>query len=60
MQKLDHRVKIFTEWDKDKYMLGREGDFLAVRKDDYHDIYIIEQSIFYKTYEPVLEKSGGK
>ena len=48
---LDHRVKVFTEWDNEKYMLGKEGDFLAVRKDDLHDIYIIEQSIFERTYE---------
>lgn len=53
VKELDHRVKVFTEWDDDKYMLGKEGDYLAVRKDDLHDIYIIEQSIFAKTYEPV-------
>ena len=52
-KRLDHRVKVFTEWDDDKYMLGREGDFLAVRKDDLHDIYIIEKSIFDKTYEKI-------
>lgn len=51
VKKLDHRVKVFTEWDEEKYMLGREGDLLAVRKDDLHDIYIIEKNIFEKTYE---------
>lgn len=50
---LDHRVKVFTEWDEEKYMLGKEGDFLAVRKDDHHDIYIIEKNIFEKTYEKI-------
>lgn len=50
-RQLDHRVKVFTEWDDEKYMLGREEDFLAVRKDDLHDIYIIEKSIFERTYE---------
>ncbi len=50
-KQLDHRVKVFTEWDDEKYMLGREGDFLAVRKDDLHDIYIIEKNIFERTYE---------
>ncbi len=50
-KKLDHRVKIFTAWDKEKYMLGKVGDYLAVRMDDLHDIYIIEGSIFHKTYE---------
>ena len=52
---LDHRVKVFTAWDKEKYMLGRQKDFLAVRKDDLHDVYVIEQNIFYQTYEPVKQ-----
>ncbi len=52
VKQLDHRVKIFTEWD-DKYMLGKVGDYLAIRKEDYHDIYVIEKNIFRKTYERV-------
>lgn len=48
---LDHRVKVFTAWDEEKYMLGKAGDYLAVRMDDLHDIYVIEKSIFHKTYE---------
>lgn len=48
--RLDHRVKIFTEWDNEKYMLGKEGDYLAVRRDDLHDIYVIEENIFGSTY----------
>ena len=52
-KKLDHRVKVFTAWDDEKYMLGKEGDYLAVRKDDMHDIYIIEQSIFDRTYKEI-------
>lgn len=52
VKQLDHRVKLFTEWD-DKYMLGKVGDYLAVRKEDYHDIYVIEKNIFRKTYERV-------
>lgn len=48
---LDHSVKVFTAWDEEKYMLGKAGDYLAVRMDDLHDIYIIEKSIFHKTYE---------
>lgn len=51
VRELDHRVKVFTAWDEEKYMLGKEGDYLAVRMDDLHDIYIIEKSIFHKTYE---------
>lgn len=48
---LEHRIKVFTEWDEDKYMLGKKGDYLAVRVDDLHDIYVIEQGIFKKSYE---------
>ncbi len=50
-KQLDHRVKVFTEWYKETYMLGIAGDYLAVRKDDIHDIYVIEGNIFEKTYE---------
>lgn len=48
-------VKVFTAWDKEKYMLGKPGDFLAVRCDDRHDIYVVERDIFYKSYEEMSE-----
>ena len=51
-RELTGRVKIFTAWDTEKYMLGREGDFLAVRCDDRHDIYVVEREIFFETYAP--------
>lgn len=44
-------VKVFATWDEEHYMLGRPGDFLAVRSDNLHDIYIVERDIFYQTYE---------
>lgn len=50
-KELTKTVKVFTEWDKERYMLGTPGDFLAVRSDDKHDIYIVEREIFYETYE---------
>lgn len=50
-KELTERVKIFTAWDEEKYMLGRPGDYLAVRCDDKHDIYVVERDIFCKTYE---------
>lgn len=46
-------VKVFTAWDKGKYMLGMPGDFLAVRNDDMHDVYVIEKKIFAKSYSEV-------
>lgn len=53
---IDKRIKIFTAWDEEKYMLGVPGDYLAVRCDDMHDIYIVEKNIFDKTYEVKEEK----
>lgn len=44
-------VKIFTAWDRDCYMLGEAGDFIAAKADDLHDIYVIEKNIFEKTYQ---------
>ena len=41
-------VKVFTQWGK--YYRGKSGDFLAVRCDDLHDVYLINQRIFAKTY----------
>lgn len=48
-------LKIFTEWDKEKYMAGKIGDYLAVRSDDLHDLYVVEREIFGLTYEEVLK-----
>ncbi len=43
-------TKVFTTWDKNNYMYGAIGDYIAVRSDDPHDIYIIKGDIFLKTY----------
>ena len=50
-RELTERVKVFTAWDPGKYYLGKQGDYLAVRVDDLSDIYVIERSIFEKTYQ---------
>lgn len=50
-KELQRTSKIFTSWDESKYMLGKPGDFLAVRSDDLHDVYVIERNIFFQTYE---------
>ncbi len=52
---LTRGVKVFTAWDKEKYMLGQPGDFLAVRTDDMHDVYVVERKIFDITYQLVEE-----
>lgn len=47
---LKKNIKIFTLWDKEQYVSGIVGDYLAVRQDDLNDIYVIRKDIFYKTY----------
>ena len=37
---LDSYVKLFPEWDEDKYMLGKPGDYLAVSADNRHNAFI--------------------
>ena len=50
---LTKTTKIFTVWDEEKYMLGKVGDYLAVRENDAHDIYAVEKNIFALTYEKI-------
>lgn len=52
-RELTKGVKVFTAWDKEKYMLGKPGDYLAVRCDDLHDVYVVEKDIFDKSYDEI-------
>ncbi len=52
-KKLEHNVKVFTAWDEDKYYRGIVGDYLVVREDDLHDVYVVRSDIFDKTYEKI-------
>ena len=54
-KKLEKRVKVFTRWNEETYMLGKPGDYLAVRQDDPQDVYVIEAEIFAKTYQPLVK-----
>ena len=49
-QPLRKKTKVFTSWDPNKYMAGKEGDYIAIRHDDVHDVYIIEKNIFKITH----------
>ena len=49
---LDHRVKVFSTWDEEKYYLGKPGDYLAAKTSNPKDVYIIANNIFAITYEP--------
>ena len=53
VKKLERRTKVFTTWNLEAYMFGDIGDYLAVRGDDINDAYVIEESIFHKTYTKI-------
>ena len=48
---LEHKIKLFTAWADEVYYFGDVGDFIIVRQDDEHDIYICNKRIFEKTYK---------
>ncbi len=50
---LEHYIKLFTSWDEEKYYAGEPGDYIAVREDDPHDIYIINSRLFDRLYKEV-------
>lgn len=47
---LNCRIKVLTKWGE--WHLGEAGDWLASRNADRQDIYIIQKTIFERTYEP--------
>ena len=49
-KKLEKTTKLFPYWESETYMVGKKGDYIAVSVDDPHDIFIIEKSLFRKTY----------
>lgn len=55
-RELKGMVKVFSVNDKEKYMLGKPGDFLAVCCEDRHDIFVVERDIFYTSYEEMSGK----
>lgn len=55
--RLPHRAKIFPGDGTGDYFLGRMGDYMVIRADDIHDIYIIQREIFEYTYERVEENN---
>lgn len=50
-RELQASAKVFTQWDKYKYLKGAKGDYIAVREDDLSDVYTIEKSVFLRSYE---------
>ena len=48
------RVKVFRSWDKDNYMLGLPGDWLAVRAENPTDCFIVDRENFFQNYVPCV------
>ncbi len=47
---LEKGVKVFAPREKNRYMLGEPGDYLAVSKEDVSDIFVVERELFGETY----------
>lgn len=52
-KQLKKAVKVFTKWDHCCYTIGEKGDYLAVKCNDLHDVYVIEEETFHMTYKVV-------
>lgn len=52
-KELTERVKVFTRWEREKYILGNPGDFLTVKCDDPSDVCVVERKLFFKLYEQI-------
>lgn len=50
---LDKCVKLFPEWDEDKYMLGMPGDYLAASMEDSGNVFIEPGDNFFKRFEQI-------
>ena len=50
---VNRNTKVFTSWNTKGYMLGKTGDYIAIRENDVNDVYIVRRDIFDITYEPV-------
>lgn len=55
-RQLTKRTKVFSIKEEQGYFLGDAGDYMAIRTDDYQDIYIIKKDIFEGNYELAGEK----
>ncbi len=51
-KRLEEDVKLFTKWDEEHYLSGKAGDYLLVRTDDLHDIYVVKPEYFLNGYNP--------
>lgn len=47
---LDRGVKVFPQWDAERYLVGHPGDYLAVGCEDPHDIFVVDREAFGENY----------
>ena len=53
VKRLERSLKLYTKHDKTDYLMGQEGDYLAVKANDPTDIYIIDMAILESVYEKI-------
>lgn len=50
-KQLEKDIKLFGLWNREDYMYGKKGDYLAVRQSNLQDAYIVEAEFFNMGYE---------
>ncbi len=50
---LEEGIKLFTLWEKERYMLGRPGDYLAAKQENPKDVFVIPKAVFEQGYDRI-------
>ncbi len=53
---LDSSVKLFPQWDEDKYILGKPGDYLTASVDEVGNLFIEQGDKFLDRYEELIDE----
>lgn len=54
-RRLEHGVKLFTAWDRTRYMRGDVGDWLVANPADPSDMYVVTQDLWPQLYRKAEE-----
>lgn len=54
-KQLEKKTKVFSIYNNGEYFVGKFGDYLVVREDDYEDVYIVQKEIFGESYEKAID-----
>lgn len=52
-RQLTKAMKLFTNWNYESYMEGKQGDYLACSGENKSDCYLIKKEVMLETYEEV-------